>query len=138
MASGAADDSPYPEGTIKMQTPFFRDAGLDLSPYHPATIGVSCRPVTFEMRKPEYTFSGVKWSPEHDSEDFSFSRCRVTVGDVTRDGLVYYPHPETNLGHFHDAFTLEIIAPFMEGVFYGAEVILELNTDEIFVCEDRP
>ncbi len=136
VASGTAENSPYPRGTIAMQAPFFRAAGLDLAPYYPATIGVSCRPLFFSLVKPEYTLRNVKWSPEHEGEDFSFSRCRITVGDATCDGLVYYPHPETKLGHFHDAFTLEIIAPFMKDVFYGAVAKLEINTDEIAVGED--
>jgi hypothetical protein len=135
VASGSAADSPYPRGTIEMQSPFFRAVGLDLAPYHPATIGVSCRPVRFEVKNPEYTFRGIKWSPEHEPEDFSFSRCRITVGDVSRDGLIYYPHPETKLGHFHDTGTLEVVAPFIDGVRYGARVVLEINTDEIAVVE---
>jgi hypothetical protein len=138
VASGAAQDSPYPRGTIEMQAPYFRALGLDLTPCHPATIGVSCRPLTFAVRNPEFTFRGVKWSPEHDAEDFSFSRCRITVGDAERDGLVYYPHPETKLGHFHDDSTLEILAPHIDGVYYGVEVRLEINTDEIDVVEHKP
>lgn len=138
VASGDAADSPYPRGTIAMQTPFFRERGLDLAPYHPATIGVSCRPLRFAVRSPEYTFRGVKWSPEHDPEDFSFSRCRISVGDVTCDGLVYFPHPETKLGHFHDDYTLEVLAPYIEGLEYGTEIRLEINTDEITVIEDNP
>ncbi len=33
VASGMASDSPYPKGTIEMQTPFFQNLGLDLSAF---------------------------------------------------------------------------------------------------------
>ena len=53
VASGAAEDSPYPKGTIEMQTPFFLERGLDLRPFYPATIGVSCASVVFDVSNPE-------------------------------------------------------------------------------------
>jgi hypothetical protein len=135
VASGLAEDGPYPEGTIEMQTPFFLERGLDLRPYHAATIGVSCAPATFSIDEPEYTFRAVKWSPGHNAEDFSFSRCRVVFEGKTCDGLVYYPHPETKIGHHHDESTLEVIAPFIDGVRYGAGIELEINTEEIKIYD---
>jgi hypothetical protein len=44
VASGNTAQSPYPQGTIKMQQPFFRQLGLDLSPYFPGTLNVSIAP----------------------------------------------------------------------------------------------
>lgn len=133
VASGLAGNSPYPRGTIEMQAPFFLERGLDLRPYYPATIGVSIEPATFAVVRPEYTFRGVKWSPEHEAEDFSFSRCRIRFEDEKREALLYYPHPETKLGHHHGDSTLEVIAPFIGGIHYGAAVELEINTDEIAI-----
>jgi hypothetical protein len=137
VASGRAEDSPYPQGTIEMQSPFFLNKGLDLDGYYPATIGVSCRPVRFVVARPEYTFRDVEWAPGYPAEDFSFSRCRIIFGRVAHDGLVYYPHPDTKIGHFHDESTLEIIAPYVEGIHYGAEVEIEINADEIEVIDER-
>lgn len=135
VASGRAENGPYPNGTIEMQTPFFLREGLDLREYHPATIGVSCSPLTFTMKRPEYIFRNVKWSPEHHAEDFSFSRCRITFKGVTVAGLVYYPHPDTKIGHHHDRSTLEIIASYIEGIRYGVSVELDINTDEIAILD---
>jgi hypothetical protein len=135
VASGQATDSPFPKGTIEMQTPFFLREGLDLREYYPATIGVSCGPLTFTVKQPEYTIRNVKWSLEHHAEDFSFSRCRVTFEDVTVDGLVYYPHPDTKIGHYHDNSTLEIIAPYLDGIQYGELVEVDINTDEISISD---
>ena len=133
VASGAAADSPYPLGTIEMQTPFFLERGLDLRPYHPATIGVSIHPLTFVLVAPAHTFRDVRWSPEHRAEDFSFSPCRLTFAGKTYEGWVYYPHPETKIGHHHDDSTLEVITRFVEGLEYGAEVELEVDEAQIAI-----
>ena len=50
---------------------------------------------------------------------------------------MYHPHPETKIGHFHDESTLEIIAPWLEGVEYGVNIELDINTDEIDVIESE-
>lgn len=136
VASGAAKDSPYPKSSIEMQTPFFLERGLDLRPFFAGTIGVSCTPVEFDITKPEFTFRDVKWSPDHHSEDFSFSRCRIVFEGVAYDGWVYYPHPETKLGHFHDRSTLEVLAPYIPGIRYGVDVGLDINPDEVEIVED--
>jgi hypothetical protein len=135
VASGLAEDSPYPEGTIDMQIPHFLERGIDLRPFYPATVGVSCSPLRFQFENPRFTFRDVKWSPEHDPEDFSFSACRVVFEGRTYEGFVYYPHPETKIDHHHDESTLEIVVPFVEGLRYGAELELEINTQEISVRE---
>ena len=57
------------------------------------------------------------------------------VTQATYDGLVYYPHPDTKIGHFHDRSTLEILAPFISGIRYGVEVKLDINPDEITVID---
>lgn len=135
VASGLAKDSPYPRGTIEMQTPFFLERGLDLRSLYPATIGVSCSPLRFAFTNPQYTFRDVKWSPEHPAEDFSFSPCRVLFRGLRYEGFLYYPHPETKIGHFHDESTLEVIAPFVDDLGYGVELDLEIDADRISISE---
>lgn len=49
VASGNAQDSPYEQGTLAMQLPFFRDLGLDLSGFFLATLNVSIAPQTFKI-----------------------------------------------------------------------------------------
>lgn len=131
VASGTAADSPYPRGTIEMQTPFFRALGLDLADYFPGTLNVSIAPNTFRMAAPEFTFRGVPWFPDIPPEDFSFSRCRLVAGSPAVDGLVYYPHPETKTRHEQSTSTLEILAPHVPGIRPGDAVTLELDPREI-------
>jgi hypothetical protein len=44
VASGQTKNPRFPQGTIEMQKPFFRDRGLDLSAYFPGTINLSIAP----------------------------------------------------------------------------------------------
>ena len=131
VASGLSTDSPYPEGSIRMQLPFFKERGLNLSSLFPATLNVSIKPKKFIMENPEYTFRNVKWSDEHSPEDFSFSPCRVLYRSRCVSGFVYYPHPETKLDHHHHPSTLEIITTYIKNIFYGTKVDIQINKNEI-------
>ncbi|WP_318731544.1 MULTISPECIES: hypothetical protein [unclassified Roseofilum] len=131
VASGTALDSPYPRGTIEMQTPFFKALGLDLTPFFPGTLNIAISPKTFELVEPEFTFRSVNWTEHTLPEDFSFSRCRVSFQDQKYDSLIYYPHPETKIRHFHNPSILEILAPLISEIRYGSRVEIEYNPLEI-------
>jgi hypothetical protein len=131
VASGSAPDSPFARGTIEMQTPFFKDLGLDLTDFYPGTLNVSIAPRTFRMKSPATTFRGVAWTPEIPPEDFSFSGCRLRFAGRRYDGLVYYPHPETKIRHYQSPSTLEILAQYIAGIGRGDAVDLEIDSREI-------
>ncbi len=134
VASKMAKDSPYPKGTIEMQTPCFQKLGLDLSAFFPGTLNVAISPKTFTIQQPEYTFTGVQWHPKYPAEDFSFSACRVIFQEITYTGLVYYPHPETKIGHFQDPAIVEVlVSSFIPQIHYGDRVILEVNPRAILI-----
>lgn len=130
VASGQGE-SPYPRGTIELQKPFFAARGLDLSPYFEGTLNISISPRGFAMHNPEITFRRVEWTSLHPPEDFSFSRCKVSIRGIEVEGWVYYPHPETKIRHFQDASMIEVIAPWIDGLTYGDPVLLSLNPAEI-------
>ena len=46
----------YPYSSLEKQKPYFKDLGLDLSPYFNGTLNISIAPLEFEMSKPEFTF----------------------------------------------------------------------------------
>jgi hypothetical protein len=121
----------YPRGTIEMQTPFFRDLGLDLAPYHSATLNVSIAPLTFAMQHPQYTFHNVHWTDAHPPEHFSFSPCRVTFQGQMHTGWIYYPHPETKERHFQNPSLVEVISEFIPGIGYGDGIRLEVRADQV-------
>lgn len=130
VASGLAEGSPYPRGTIGMQVPIFASRGVDLSRYHPATINVDIRPLRFSIAPSAERLSDVRWCDEHPPETFSFSRCRVVFGDTEYESTIYYPHPETKARHFQNDHIVEILAPFIDGIGYGS-VIAVLVGDEV-------
>lgn len=131
VASGQSKNSPYPRGTIEMQLPFFKNLGLDLSQYYLGTLNISISPKQFKIIHPEYTFKNVKWSPEHDPEDFSFSRCQIIFNECEYNALIYYPHPETKINHFQNPSVLEIIAVPIPDIKYGDSVSIKVNSSEI-------
>ena len=131
VASGQADNSPYPDGTIRMQIPFFAKRGLDLTQYHPATINISIAPFSYAVINPEYTFRNVEWTHLHPPEHFSFSRCKITYENRTYDGWIYYPHPETKKRHFQNADVLEIISPYIPNLDHGKKIEIFINAEEI-------
>ena len=135
VASGQAENSPYERGTLEMQLPYFRDLGLDLSNYYLGTLNVSIAPYTFEMRSPQYTFPQVKWHPDYPAETFSFSPCCLIVKNIEYEGFVYYPHPETKIGHFQDPSIIEVIAPKIDNLNYGDRLTLKLRPTEIKLIE---
>ncbi|RMD85462.1 MAG: hypothetical protein D6808_05205 [Candidatus Dadabacteria bacterium] len=127
VASGKAPDNPFPGGTIELQAPKFLQRGLDLTGFYLATINVSIKPYAFKVRDPLYTFKGIRWCDEHPPENFSLSPCSIVVEGSRYNALLYYPHPETKVKHFKDSSTLEIIAPYIEGLCYGKEVEVEIE-----------
>ncbi len=133
VASGMASNSPYALGTIEMQLPCFDKLGLDLSNYFLGTLNISLAPHKFKVCNPKYTFPLVKWHPDYPAETFSFSPCQIIFREAEYEGLIYYPHPETKIGHFQADSILEAIAPPIPEIKYGDAVQLKVNSQEIAI-----
>lgn len=133
IASGQALNSPYPDGSIVLQAPYFLRKGLDIRYFFPATLNISIAPLTFKMTSPRWRFNNLEWH-KGVCESFSFSRCRLQVDQDRIEALVYYPHPDTKPDHFHDNSTLEILAPFLGKLEEGIEFSLWLPSQEIEVA----
>ena len=129
VASRASEH--YPQGTIAMQAPFFLARGLDLSGFYHGTLNISLAPRQFSLKRATHYFPRVEWTTHHPPEDFSFCRCRVTYRGKTYEGWVYYPHPETKIRHHQDRSILEVIAPPIPDLEYGAAVTVEVLPEEI-------
>ena len=133
VASGMAEDNPYEKGTIEMQLPFFQDLGLDLSSFYRGTLNINIAPHTFKLAEPQHTFKKVKWHPDYPTEDFSFTPCKIEFNNTVYNGWVYYPHPETKIGHFQDPTIIEVIAPEIPDVRYGDTVAIAVEPSEIAI-----
>jgi hypothetical protein len=136
VASGTSPTSPYPQGTIATQIPFFKKLGLDLSPYFQGTLNIDIAPYVCKVNNPQLTFAQVNWTQLHPPEDFSFSPCQVLYNDGSYAGWVYYPHPETKIRHFHNPSVMELIAVTIPNIKYGDLLQIEINPLEIEIIED--
>ncbi|MGD1895528.1 MAG: hypothetical protein ACFB16_01100 [Phormidesmis sp.] len=134
VASGKSKNPRFPEGTLEMQRTVFRTLGLDLDAYFMGTINVAIAPQKYKIKKAKHTFKQVKWSPNDPAEDFSFFDCRISLKENKKiEGLIYYPHPETKPEHFQSPDTLEIIMPFIDGLKYGDEIMLEVDNQQLSI-----
>lgn len=131
VASGQSGDRRFPEGTIAMQKALFEEQGLNLNGYYLGTINLSIAPHQYEVKRARYTFRQVKWSKTEPAEDFSFFDCRLVLPNELIQGYIYYPHPETKPAHFQPPDILEIISPFIPGLHYGQDLVIEVNPCQI-------
>jgi hypothetical protein len=118
VASGRSSSSPYPAGTIALQTPHFAAAGLDLSPFQPATLNLDFGPSRWRLQHPDHCIERLRWTDRHPPETFSFWRCGLrrsaagsAAGTAVLEALIYYPHPETKRAHHQPQGLLELLAP---------------------------
>lgn len=125
IASGKASNSPYPDGSIPLQTPFFKKLGLDLSDFYPGTLNISIAPKSFKIIQPDYRFEHVTWIDGFPAETFSFCQCKIWFKDSVSNGYIYYPHSETKTQHFHNDSLIEVICEEVVGIGYGDKVKLE-------------
>lgn len=137
VASGRATHSPYPLGTIALQTPHFQKLGLDLSPYYPGTLNISIAPAQFRLIQPQWTLPLVHWYPQSCPETFSFSPCQVGYAEHKVAGLIYYPHPETKPDHFQDPSIIEVLAPFIPQIMTEATVTLEILPQQVEIFQPQ-
>ena len=125
VASGKSNESPYPDGTIRMQSPVFKSLGLDLSGCYFGTLNINFAPLEVSLANPDHLFEKVDWTELHPPETFSFWRVEIksSEADVV-NGWVYYPHPETKGRHWQPPTTLELLAPRLSGLEPGCSISL--------------
>ena len=128
----------YPYSSLEKQKPYFKERGLDLSPYFNGTLNISIAPLKFEMTHPELTFPLVEWTDLHPPETFSFSRCKVWFERKAYEGWVYYPHPETKKTHFQNPSLIEVITHEIANIKYGDAIEIEVNPQEITIKQECP
>jgi hypothetical protein len=133
VASGSAANSPYPQGSVAMQMPFFKALGLDLGHCWAGTLNVSIAPHSWTLERADYCFEHLAWTHLHPPETFSFVRLHLVWRSARVAAWLYRPHPETKAAHHQDASTMEIIAPRLEGLVYGDAVSLEFAAGSVAV-----
>jgi hypothetical protein len=139
VASGLNGNPRFPGGTMRMQLPFFRERGLDLSCYHLGTLNVSIAPLSYRVLRSKWTFPKVKWHPTEPAEDFSFFDVVVHREDAASiSGLIYFPHPNTKPEHFQSPDVLELLLPWTEGLGYGSKLRLDVPAEQMTFTPTPP
>jgi len=124
VASGSSPDSPYPRGSIELQKPFFKKRGVLLDSFFNGTLNLHYRGPELRLLQADFTLHRVKWSRVIQAEDFSFVQASLRFNSRQYPALIYYPHPQTKPMHHQAPTVLELLAPHIAGVHYGAEVTL--------------
>lgn len=135
VASGTAASSPYPDGTLALQIPLFKERGVDLSGFFRGTLNVDISPLCFALIKPDVTLRQVAWTDRIPPEDFSFCACLLEVERSPHPALIYRPHPETKVEHFQNPSIIEILAPYVGGLAVHSKVTLRLRRIQVQVWE---
>ncbi|MBO9490600.1 hypothetical protein J7384_09510 [Endozoicomonas sp. G2_1] len=131
IASGLAADSPYPKGSIEMQAPYFKMLGLDLSNYYLATINAQFNCHAIATKQYHNYFQDVHWAAGFASESFGFIKCGILWQNKRYDALIYQPDKTTKIAHTQPENCLEIIAPKLDGLDYGDQLILQVDANYI-------
>jgi len=126
VASGKGNDSRYPNGTLILQMPYFKEKGLDLSGFYRGTLNIDISPHTFTIKKPTYYLTNIDWSDHIPPENFYFFEVILFFKEREYEGLIYMPDPETKTDHHQINTMLEVIIPIVEGIENGASVKLEI------------
>ena len=133
VASGKAGDLRYPEGTLKMQFPYFKERGLDLSPYFLGTINIEIAPFTFQIKNPKLFMEQINWSDHIPPENFFFFDLKLIHKGKTYEGLIYMPDPATKVEHEQKNSILELILPKIPGLDYDDYLEIEVPEDQLLI-----
>ena len=133
VASGKTDDKRYPEGTLKKQLPYFKERGLDLSPYFLGTINLDIAPYLFKIKNPKIFLEGINWSEHIPPENFYFFDLNLHYDNEVYEGLIYMPDPATKVEHEQKSSILELILPKIHDLSYGDIVEIEVPDSQLYM-----
>lgn len=129
VASGLAQNTPFPEGTIKMQWAFFSDIPDIEELYNGGTVNLDINPYHFKAKNPVHR-KNITWF-ENITETFLFWPVKLTLNDCDYSGLIYYPDPADKYDHFKPDTQIELLLPYIDGLSYDTDVTIELESELI-------
>ncbi|WP_394174440.1 hypothetical protein [Thalassotalea litorea] len=136
IASGLAKDNPFGDGSLCLQLPLFCQAGLPFKRIYPGTLNLDISPFRIQWIDYWYCVHQLKWHPQFAAESFAFCPCKLDVCDNYYQGFVYYPLPETKLGHHHNPAIVEVISEFIPDVCYRDTIKVSFPKQYINVIDE--
>jgi phage terminase large subunit-like protein len=131
VASGVSKSKQFPAGTIEIQTPVFKELGLDISKFFSGTLNIDIAPHSWERKVPFKSFKKVLWFDEYPPEDFYFYLCSINYKNAEFKGLIYYPSPETKISQFQTASCLEVLCVKIPDITYGDKLLISCEPEQI-------
>jgi hypothetical protein len=136
--SAGTPSNPYPQGSIAMQTPFFKALGLDLSDCFSGTMNLSVKPHTWRLLQADHRFEAMRWTHLHPPETFSFVSLKVQWQGAWHAGWLYYPSPETKAAHFQGSSVMELIFPKLKDLQVGDTLSLRCKASALKLALNDP
>ena len=131
VASGMSNDPRYPKGTLDLQWPYFLNAGLPLDNLYKGTINVDVSPYSFQVLRPSFKLSNIKWSPHIPPENFFFFHVILQYRHKHYQGLIYMPDPTTKPEHYQPNNVLELLMPRIPDLNYGVAIHLDVDDTKL-------
>jgi hypothetical protein len=133
IASGKNHDPRFPQGTLRMQSPFLTTRGFDLSTFYQGTINIDISPYIFKLGTPSLHFPQVKWSDDLPPENFSFYPCIISesIEGNPYNALIYWPHPSTKPEFHQRDGVLELLSTKIPFISSGSSVIIRAQKRHI-------
>lgn len=129
VASGHGCDARFPEGTIALQLPFFRQLIPEFENHlggraYPGTINVAldCKQVV--RLEPEYSLTKLRWTDLFPPETFFLSKATLEHRGEAHPVFLYIPDPTTKPDHIQRQDVVELLARWLPEVRYGDRVSL--------------
>jgi len=130
VASGQNKETPFLDGTIKLQKPVFKTLGYDISWCFNGTINAQFDAFNaIELNKHDIELQHVHWHAGFSAESFQFVNCQLRYEKKTYRAVVYQPVKETKIGHIQPLNVLEVLAEPIENLNYGDRVALIISAD---------
>ena len=122
----------YPQGTIALQYPVFKEMGLDLSHCYGGTLNLSIAPKNYKIITPKFNLKDVDWYPARgQTENFLICDCAIKIGEGYISTYVYQPDPSTKIEYFDDPQALQIISPYIDGLDESKPIEIFLSSKQI-------
>ncbi|MBV8848835.1 MAG: hypothetical protein JOZ16_04545 [Methylobacteriaceae bacterium] len=136
VASGTARDRRFPNGTIRLQLPFFEGAIANFQAYlggspFAGTINIAVDTEAVVIMRPEFRLPEVRWTDVFGPETFYLSAAQLVHGDGRYPVFLYMPDPASKPDHHQPRQVVELLARRLPEVSYGNRVTLLFRPDAI-------
>jgi hypothetical protein len=122
----------YPQGTLSLQYPIFKELGLDLGHCYAGTLNLSIAPNYYKIHAARFNLKNVDWYPARGkTEDFLICDCAIYTENGYVIGYIYQPDPQTKIEHFDDPQSLQVISPFIQNLTDTKPICIYLCSSQI-------